>query len=194
MALEARVNVRLGGYGRLSAPEQAKAARELTAPEDEGGLGMTQQQAAEVLGVKQGTISKRLSGKDYSQEYSSGDYSTLTSEDDPAGYSQEYLDEEPGFSPDPVPDGSIKLLPPRTSDENEWYTPRWLFDALGIKFAIDVCAPLDRTHSAVPADRHFTIEDDGLAQPWDGIAWCNPPYSTPEPWARRMIHHGDGLI
>lgn len=80
------------------------------------------------------------------------------------------------------------------NEGDEWYTPRWLFSALGIQFGVDVCAPLDRTYSAVPADRHLTIEDDGLAQSWSGTVWCNPPYSKPEPWARRMIHHGDGLL
>lgn len=91
----------------------------------------------------------------------------------------------------------IEPEPPRVqlNEGDEWYTPQWLFDALGIeKYWADVCAPLDRTHSAVPAERHFTVDDDGLAQPWHGTVWCNPPYSKPEPWARRMIHHRDGLL
>jgi hypothetical protein len=80
------------------------------------------------------------------------------------------------------------------NEGDEWYTPRWLFDALGVQFSLDVCAPVDQTYSAVPADRCSTVEDDGLAQPWHGTVWCNPPYSSPEPWARRMIHHRDGLL
>lgn len=133
---------------------------------------------------------------------------------------QEPLDVDPptreaSASPDPDLDETeaadqgkqIKLVPepPGDPDEgqepmvlvnegDEWYTPRWLFDALGLEFAIDVCSPLDRTHVAVPATRWFTIEDDGLSQRWDGTVWCNPPYSAPEAWARRMIHHGDGLL
>lgn len=83
---------------------------------------------------------------------------------------------------------------PPVNDGDEWYTPPWLFRALGIEFSLDVCAPLDQTYSAVPADKHLTIEDDGLAQHWHGTVWCNPPYSKPEPWARRLIHHGDGLL
>jgi hypothetical protein len=83
---------------------------------------------------------------------------------------------------------------PQINEGDEWYTPRWLFDALGIRFSIDVCAPLDRTFASVPANRYFTVEDDGLSLPWEGTVWCNPPYSKPEPWARRMIHHGDGLL
>lgn len=78
--------------------------------------------------------------------------------------------------------------------DDEWYTPGWLFDALGLRFDIDVCAPTDRTHCAVPAERFFTEADDGLAQDWDGLVWCNPPYSNPTPWGLRMIEHGEGLL
>jgi len=77
---------------------------------------------------------------------------------------------------------------------DEWYTPRWLFDGLGLTFAIDVCGPADRTHIAVPCERFFTQDDDGLSQSWEGTIWCNPPYSAPEPWANKCIKHGDGLL
>lgn len=91
---------------------------------------------------------------------------------------------------EPEPDKSRVQV----NEGDEWYTPRWLFNALGIQFSVDVCAPLDQTFSSVPADRHLTIEDDGLSRSWEGTVWCNPPYSKPEPWARRLIHHGDGLL
>ena len=81
-----------------------------------------------------------------------------------------------------------------TEDGDEWYTPRWLFDALGLRFDVDVCAPIDRTHVATPAERFYTAADDGLTHTWHGLAWCNPPYSTPEPWVRRMIDHGNGVL
>ena len=77
---------------------------------------------------------------------------------------------------------------------DEWYTPKWLFDGLGLMFSIDVCGPLDRTHVSVPCERFYTEADDGLTAPWDGTIWCNPPYSEPEPWAKRCIQHGDGLL
>ena len=77
---------------------------------------------------------------------------------------------------------------------DEWYTPKWLFDGLGLTFSIDVCGPVDRTHIAVPCERYYTEADDGLTSPWDGTIWCNPPYSAPEPWAKRCIQHGDGLL
>jgi hypothetical protein len=77
---------------------------------------------------------------------------------------------------------------------DEWYTPRWLFDSLGLRFTIDVCAPVDTTHVTTPAVEFYNIETDGLSQDWHGTVWCNPPYSTPDPWARKMIEHGDGLL
>jgi hypothetical protein len=78
--------------------------------------------------------------------------------------------------------------------DDEWYTPKWLFDALGLRFDVDVCAPVDRTYVSTPADVFYTEDDDGLAHDWDGLVWCNPPYSTPTPWAEKMIAHGDGVL
>ena len=77
---------------------------------------------------------------------------------------------------------------------DEWYTPKWLFDALGLVFDIDVCAPIDTTYTNVPAKKYYTSEDDGLSQDWYGLVWCNPPYSAPDKWALRMIEHGNGLL
>ena len=84
---------------------------------------------------------------------------------------------------------------------DDWYTPRWLFDSMipwrdadTLIFDLDVCAPRDPAHRTVPAARHLTLDDDGLAHEWDGLVWCNPPYSQPEVWAERMVKHGDGLL
>lgn len=77
---------------------------------------------------------------------------------------------------------------------DEWYTPKWLFDSLGLQFSIDVCAPRDLTHVTTPADQYYSEDDDGLSQAWRGTIWCNPPYSDTEPWARKMIEHGDGML
>jgi hypothetical protein len=73
-----------------------------------------------------------------------------------------------------------------TSDD--CYTPRWVFDAMGLRFDLDVAAPPGGPWH-VPADRWYTAEDDGLAQEWDGLVWCNPPYSNYAPWAERFARH-----
>lgn len=71
---------------------------------------------------------------------------------------------------------------------NEWLTPPEIIDALG-PFDLDPCSPVNRPWPT--AERHFTIEDDGLAQTWDGLVWCNPPFG-PEAaaWLSRCADHG----
>ena len=62
-----------------------------------------------------------------------------------------------------------------TSDRDDWETPQSLFDELDAvhHFTLDPCA----THENAKCDRHFTEEEDGLSQSWEGeIVFCNPPY------------------
>jgi hypothetical protein len=75
---------------------------------------------------------------------------------------------------------------------DDYYTPRWVFDALEIRFDLDVCSPPGGV-SWIPADRYFTQADDGLAQPWEGRVWMNPPYSDVTPWWRRFVAHRNGI-
>jgi hypothetical protein len=77
-----------------------------------------------------------------------------------------------------------------TSDD--CYTPKWVFDAMGLHFDVDVAAPVGGPWH-VPCRRYFTAIDDGLAQPWDGLVWCNPPYSNYTPWADRFARHEGGM-
>lgn len=75
----------------------------------------------------------------------------------------------------------------------EWYTPAWIFDALGLRFDLDPSSPHDM-ETAVPADTKFTVFDDGLKKPWHGRVWMNPPYGPDTGfWMRRMIDHGNGI-
>ena len=76
---------------------------------------------------------------------------------------------------------------------DDWYTPPWLFEAMGVEFDLDVAAPPGGV-PWIPAKRYYTENDDGLAQPWVGFVWCNPPYSSPTRWLDRMVQHGNGII
>ena len=78
-------------------------------------------------------------------------------------------------------------------DSDAWYTPAWVFDGLGVTFDIDVAAPAGGL-PWLPARLSYTVADDGLALPWHGLIWCNPPYSAPTPWCRRWAQHPDGFI
>lgn len=78
-----------------------------------------------------------------------------------------------------------------TSDD--CYTPRWVFDAMGLDFDLDVAAPIGGPWH-VPCVHYFTPEDDGLAQPWIGRVWCNPPYSKFRPWVDRWAAHPEGVL
>lgn len=48
-------------------------------------------------------------------------------------------------------------------------------------FELDVAA----SSLNAKAPRFYTIADDGLAQPWRGQVWCNPPYSDCGAWVRK---------
>lgn len=63
---------------------------------------------------------------------------------------------------------------------------------MGIEFDLDVCAPTGGI-PWIPAARYFTMADDGLAQPWEGRVWMNPPYSQATVWVNRFIDHGNGV-
>ncbi len=78
----------------------------------------------------------------------------------------------------------------RTSDD--YYTPAWVFDRLGLRFDLDVCAPPEGV-PWVPCDRFLTQTDDGLAAEWSGRVWMNPPYSNVTPWWDRFAAHGNGV-
>ena len=63
-----------------------------------------------------------------------------------------------------------------SSENDTWATPPELFRKLDaeFRFTLDVCALPENAK----CDRYFTPNDDGLAQPWDGICWMNPPYGS----------------
>jgi hypothetical protein len=75
---------------------------------------------------------------------------------------------------------------------DDYYTPEWLFKALGVEFDLDVCAPKGGV-PWLPAKNHYHLELDGLTQPWFGNIWCNPPYSKPKPWIEKFLDHGQGI-
>lgn len=70
---------------------------------------------------------------------------------------------------------------------NEWYTPAWLFEALGLTFDLDPCSPPGGL-PWIPARKFYALpEADGLVLGWRGLVWLNPPYGRETPrWLARM--------
>ena len=61
-----------------------------------------------------------------------------------------------------------------SSKSEMWETPQDFFDRLDARFHFqtDVCAVPENAK----CKHYYTPEQDGLAQEWTGICWCNPPY------------------
>ena len=77
-----------------------------------------------------------------------------------------------------------------TSDD--YYTPPFIFEALGLHFDLDVCSPPNGA-PWIPANAFLSPVEDGLATDWHGKVWMNPPYSKPALWVSKWLSHGNGL-
>lgn len=83
---------------------------------------------------------------------------------------------------------------PSVGQSDDWYTPPEIFDALGLAFDLDPCSP--GAGHWVPAQRVYTIADDGLVLPWAGTVFMNPPFGGRNghvPWLTKFLDHGDGI-
>jgi len=79
----------------------------------------------------------------------------------------------------------------RTTDD--YYTPEWVFDGMGLEFDLDPASPPGGV-DYIPVERFLTKADDGLHAEWEGRVWLNPPFSEVSPWARKFIAHGNGVL
>jgi len=73
-----------------------------------------------------------------------------------------------------------------------WLTPPHILEALG-PFDLDPCAaPEPRPWPT--AAFHYTLPQNGLALPWKGRVYCNPPYDHGAwIWLDRLAAHGNGI-
>ena len=86
---------------------------------------------------------------------------------------------------------AFKASPEKTTDV--WLTPPWIMSKLGV-FDLDPCAaPAPRPWSTAKNHYDITRGQDGLALPWKGRVWLNPPYSNADPWVRKMSGHKSGI-
>lgn len=74
---------------------------------------------------------------------------------------------------------------------DEWLTPPEILGRLG-EFDLDPCAP--ETAPWPTARLHYWKAMDGLAQPWFGRVWLNPPFGREAvKWLRKLVAHGNGI-
>lgn len=72
----------------------------------------------------------------------------------------------------------------------DWLTPPEFLDALG-PFDLDPCASVGQPWRTAAVQ--YSRPQDGLALPWEGRVWLNPPYSRKAvDWLRRLVQHGTG--
>lgn len=77
---------------------------------------------------------------------------------------------------------------------DEWYTPRYVFDALGCRYDMDVAAPQVRTYISTPTSRFLWA--DSLEITWEGFVWMNPPFGKRNglvPWLDKFFAHANGI-
>jgi hypothetical protein len=80
-------------------------------------------------------------------------------------------------------------------ESDEWYTPKYIFDALGLRFDLDVAAPAGGPRY-VPCRWHINQQQDGLVTLWEGLVWMNPPFGHmrhKRAWLTRFFEHGNGV-
>lgn len=78
---------------------------------------------------------------------------------------------------------------------DEWYTPKYIFDALGCRFDLDVAHP-HGGKTNVPCDGYLSQSHNGLLADWFGLVWMNPPFggrNALEPWLQKFFDHGNGI-
>jgi len=73
---------------------------------------------------------------------------------------------------------------------DEWYTPKYIFDAMNVQFDLDVAHPDIET--CVPANHIIT--ENSLESEWFGFVWMNPPWCSTKDkrkWIDKFISHGN---
>lgn len=80
---------------------------------------------------------------------------------------------------------------------DEWYTPSYIFEALGETFDLDVAAP----HGGplhVPCAAYLAPSQCGLKTSWGKcFVWMNPPFGGRNslfPWVEKLLSHDGGGI
>jgi len=77
---------------------------------------------------------------------------------------------------------------------DEWYTPRHVFEAMRVRFDLDVAAPPGACPAGDFCEYELTFES--LSRQWWGFVWMNPPFggrNALDPWLKKFFAHGEGV-
>jgi hypothetical protein len=77
---------------------------------------------------------------------------------------------------------------------DEWHTPAYIFEALGVRFDVDVAAPKEGPRH-VPANR-WIFKGQETSWSWDGFCWMNAPFGKRNglmPWLETFVAHANGV-
>lgn len=75
---------------------------------------------------------------------------------------------------------------------DEWYTPKYIFDAMGCTFDLDVAHPF----GDILTPSRSVICEKSLDKSWNGFVWMNPPFggrNSLVPWIDKFFQHGNGV-
>lgn len=77
----------------------------------------------------------------------------------------------------------------------EWFSPAYLFVAMGCTFDLDPASPGRDVVPWIPARHHFTIHEDGLCRDWFGLVWLNAPFGrfVLPLWLEKFVAHRNGI-
>lgn len=75
--------------------------------------------------------------------------------------------------PDLLPEGE-----PDYGDRDCWATPRQRVRQIALELGIEWTLDAAAYRWTAKAPRFYGPAEDGLAQPWEDVTWCNPPYSV----------------
>lgn len=69
--------------------------------------------------------------------------------------------------------------------DKKYTTPETMHLCMGIAGVNRWCVDVAADKESHWAEVWYGIVANGLAQPWFGSVWCNPPFSDIEPWVKR---------
>ena len=76
----------------------------------------------------------------------------------------------------------------QTEENDTVATKRELWEPIAKRiggFDLDPAAGCEPTQIA---EERYTVEDDGMLQPWYGTVWLNPPFTDKEGWYKRLVN------